>query len=100
MYEVSLYFLIKVLSLCAGALPLPHMWRLVSGVVGEGPLRTPDYLRGRGVTSGGVGPWVGAALRGRPAHMCRCGVFTARARASAADKEFPLRYEFILAFTL
>ena len=29
------------ISLCPGASPLPHM----RGAVGEGPLRTPAYLR-------------------------------------------------------
>ena len=51
----TLYFLIKVLSLCAGALPLPHMWRLVSGVVGEGLRARFEPL----TISGGAGSLLG-----------------------------------------
>ena len=87
MYEVYLILYISLLRYYPSARGLSRcltMWRLdFPAWWVRARFDPPDYLRGRGVTSGGVGPWVGAALRGRPAHMCRCGVFTARARASA-----------------
>ena len=54
---------------CPGALPLPHMWRLVSGVVGEGPLRPPADLRGRILTFWG---WGALRVDFRPP-LPRCG---------------------------